>query len=40
MIATRVLTLEQLEELAGEDCLRAMLSEFSYPLNERVEKFI
>lgn len=40
MTTARVLSLEQLEEIAGEDCLTAMLSAFSCPLNKRVEEFI
>lgn len=40
MITARVLSLEQLEEIAGAECLAAMLSEFSCPLNKRVEEFI
>ena len=33
MITARVLSLEQLEEIAGAECLAAMLSAFSCPLN-------
>ena len=40
MTTARVLSLEQLEEIAGEECLTAMLSAFSCPLNKRVEEFI
>lgn len=40
MTATRVLSLEQLGEIAGTECLSAMLSAFSCPLNKRVEEFI
>ena len=40
MTTARVLSLEQLEQIAGEECLTAMLAGFSCPPNEHVEKFI
>lgn len=40
MRAARVLSLEQLEQIAGDECLAAMLESFSCPLNKHVEKFI
>ena len=40
MKGLRVLSLEQIEELAGGECLAAMLSGIDCSLNERVQKFI
>ena len=40
MRVARVLSLEQLEQIAGDECLAAMLESFSCPLNKHVEKFI
>lgn len=40
MTVAHVLSLEQLEQIAGEECLIAMLESFSCPLNKHVEKFI
>lgn len=40
MRVARVLSLEQLEQIAGDECLAAMLESFSCPLNRHVEKFI
>ena len=40
MKGLRVLSLEQIEELAGGECLAAMLAGIDCSLNERVQKFI